>query len=227
MTHPPHSTSHPHPQAPTSDRWEPFEPPGLFGASLGLPAKIWRGAIDGFDSPAEHKGRVTIGSPAYLILELKQLDAVMGGKVIPVPRLEAWWGDRPYRFGGRTVEPRWPFPADLDGVAALVEKLTGHEFDSCFANHYRDGNDHIPWHADDDSWIGPVIASVSLGATRRFKLRRKNDHTAVVSGYMAHGDLLLMEAGCQDAWEHCVPRERTQRPSPRLNLTFRQTRNPK
>lgn len=195
--------------------WEPFEPPGLFGGTHNPPAKIIRGALRDYDedprSFAEYLG-------------VAQLDAVMAGKVYPVPRLEAWYGWKDYAFGGRVVIPRSiNMPPDLMDVKQLVESYTKHRFDSCFVNLYRNEEDHIPWHADDDDWIGPVIASVSLGATRRFWLRRKDDHAAVVRGEMGHGDILLMEAGCQDHWEHSVPKEPWPRRA-RLNLTFRQTK---
>lgn len=186
----------------------------MFGQGLGVPARIYRAALADYDANP-------VDFAHYLGLE--QLESVMGGKVLPVPRLEAWWGSRPYSFGGRTVIPRGVMPLDLLAVKHLVQDLTGERFDSCFANYYRDESDHISWHADDEHWIGPVIASVSLGTRRRFWLRRKGDHDMVVRGHMSHGDLLVMEAGCQQAWEHRVPQESGPR-GPRLNLTFRQTK---
>lgn len=188
--------------------WQYFEPMDLFGEGLGAPVWVRRGEFREYktDELAAECG-------------LEQLTAVMGGRAIPVPRLEAWYGDRPYRFGGREVKPQ-PAPPEVVELGGAVEGLTGERFSACFVNYYRDGSDWIPWHADDDHWIGPVIASISFGATRRFCLRRKNDHRAKVEGYLAHGDVLLMKAGCQREWEHSVPRSKTT--EPRLSLTFRQ-----
>lgn len=101
-----------------------------------------------------------------------------------------------------------------------VESTTGDSFDSCFVNFYRDGKDTIPWHADDDDWIGPVIASVSFGAPRRFLLRHNATRT-VREFRLGDGDLLVMGAGVQQEWQHCVPRT-SAHVGPRINLTFRQ-----
>lgn len=195
--------------------WQFFEPMDLFGEGQGAPVKVYRSAFADYDQDPSHFARY---------LELDHLTAFMGGKAYKVPRLEGWWGACPYAFGGRVVAPRPNMPGDLLDLLNLVHSFTPHRFDSCFVNYYRDGNDHIPWHADDEPWIGPVVASVSMGATRRFWLRRKNDHKVVVKGSLQHGDLLLMEAGCQDEWEHRVPKEQTKVTKPRLNFTFRQTR---
>lgn len=193
--------------------WRFFEPMDLFGEGAGAPVRVWRGYFGPNQLPLED---------LLPKLTLHQLTGYMGGKNYPVPRLEGWWGSRPYAFGGRVVEPRPIWPQEMWEIKRWVEDATCKQFDSVFVNYYRDENDHIPWHADDESWIGPVVASVSLGATRRFWLRRKNDHKVVVKGSLSHGDLLLMQEGCQDEWEHRVPKER--KPTkPRLNLTFRQT----
>lgn len=195
--------------------WQPFHDPVLFSSlSKEVPAIVLRGVFSDLDDHPERMALWRLG--------LDQLEAVMGGRVIKVPRLEAWWGSRPYRFGGRTVQPRTNWPIDLLEISARVEQLTEQGFDSCFANYYRDGDDSIAWHADDDSWIGPVIACVSFGATRRFWLRRKSDHAEKACGHLNHGDLIVMQAGCQKDWEHSVPRE-SRTVGPRLSLTFRQT----
>lgn len=141
------------------------------------------------------------------------------GRIL-VPRLECWHGDRPYAFGGRVVEPQ-PWPDLLGALRYCVEDATGEGFDSCFANYYRNGRDHIPWHADDDAWIGPVIASVTFGARRSFMLRSKHDHKALWSHELGNGDLFVMHAGVQRAYEHKLPPSGVDKP--RLNLTFRQT----
>ena len=194
--------------------WAPFEPMDLFEEGAGAPVDVYRGYF------GPNQGRVECLLPK---LDLQQLQATVRGKTFPAPRLEGWWGDRPYAFGGRVVEPRTgPWPQDLWNIKWWVENGTIEHFDSCFVNYYRDESDHIPWHADDESWIGPVVASVSFGSTRRFWLRRKDDHKVGFKGHLSHGDLLVMKAGCQDEWEHRVPKE-TKPTGPRINLTFRQT----
>ncbi len=145
----------------------------------------------------------------------------MYGKAVKVPRGEAWYGERPYSFGGRTWHPiEWP--SVLVQIRGEVERRTGQRFDSCFANRYDDGQDCIPWHADDETWIGPWIASVSYGGARRFVLRRKDDHQAKREWVLRNGDLFVMGPGVQATCEHTVPRTKQPR-RPRINLTFRQT----
>ena len=158
-------------------------------------------------------------------LPLTQAWITMYDRPVQVPRLESWHGDRVYRYGGQERQPE-PWPDGLVHVCLRVEKLTGLRFDSCFANYYRDGSDHLSWYADDEPWIGDWIASVSLGQRRRFRVRTKAGYPNARYHYeweLGGGDVLVMKPGMQAEWEHCVPRT-TADVGPRLNLTFRQTR---
>lgn len=154
-------------------------------------------------------------------LPLRQRAAIMYGREVAVPRLECWHGTRPYAFGGRVVHPQ-PWPPLLLRLKFQIEQLTHEAFDSCFGNLYRDRSDTIPWHADDEAWIGEPIASVTFGAARRFRMRLKADHAVTWECELGDGDLLVMHEGVQRAWEHCVPPARGP-VGPRLNLTFRRT----
>lgn len=154
-------------------------------------------------------------------LPLEQRTCVMYGRRLLVPRLECWFGSRAYRFGGRLEQPQAWTPLALE-LRGAVEALAGTPFDSCFVNYYRNGEDAIGWHADDDPWIGPTIASLSFGAARRFVLRQKDDHAVRCEYELGEGDLLVMLPGVQKEWQHHVPRQpRVMRP--RINLTFRST----
>lgn len=158
--------------------------------------------------------------PVREALGLHQAHTTMYGRRVPVPRLEAWYGTRPYAYGGQVQQPQ-PWPPALLSLRARVAELVGEPFDSCFANYYRTGEDHISWHADDEAWIGPTIASVTLGGARRFVMRhRASGH--VVEYVLGHGDVLVMRAPCQAEWLHHVP-PTAKHVRPRLNLTFRQT----
>ncbi len=114
------------------------------------------------------------------------------------------------------------------GLAALRDRLRkelGVPFNSVLANLYRDGRDAMGWHSDDEPELGaePVIASLSLGAARRFVLRRRDDHAVKQTLVLAPGSLLVMRGACQRDWQHALPR--TAKPvGPRLNLTFRHIR---
>ncbi len=154
-------------------------------------------------------------------LDWKQETLTLYGRRIPQPRLSAWYGDATYAYSGITLEPRaWhPLLADLrDRCRAMA----GTPFNSVLANYYRDGRDSMDWHSDDEATLGPnpVIASVNLGAARRFQLRRKDDKARKIEMLLGGGDVLIMAGRCQHDWQHRVPK--TRRPaSPRINLTFR------
>ena len=157
---------------------------------------------------------------ADLPLEVKT--CVMYGKTLDVPRMECWFSDagKPYRFGGRTEHPK-PWTPLASKLMLAVRALTGMDFDSCFVNYYRDGSDTIGWHADDDSWIGPEIASVSFGSARRFVMKPKDKDERRAEFMLGEGDVLQMH-DCQRTWIHSVPRQAAA-VGPRVNFTFRQT----
>lgn len=156
-------------------------------------------------------------------LPLEHKTCVMYGKELAVPRLECWFSDagKPYRFGGRVEHPK-PWPGCAVRLRNAVEERTGIAFDSCFVNYYRDEKDSIAWHADDDAWIGPEIASVSFGGVRRFVMHHKEYKELKREWSLGDGDLLVMHAGVQATWLHSIPRQKAPA-KPRLNFTFRQT----
>ncbi len=148
----------------------------------------------------------------------------MYGKEHFMPRLMAWYGEsgKTYAFSGTTYVPK-PFTAELTEIKQLVETIAGLKFNSVLINYYRDGNDSMGWHADDENELGqnPVIASLSLGQERRFDIRNKKDHKNKFSVLLESGSLLLMKGDMQHHWEHSIAK--TKKPmEARLNLTFRQ-----
>ncbi|MEJ6621187.1 MAG: alpha-ketoglutarate-dependent dioxygenase AlkB [Opitutae bacterium] len=158
-------------------------------------------------------------------IEWKQNTIKMYGKENPVPRLEAWYGDKgkSYAYSGIKMEPR-PWTDDLLFIKKSIEAKAGVIFNSVLINYYRNGQDRVAWHSDDEKELGrnPIIASVSLGAERNFKLRHKhyksNDQKEQI--ILNHGSFLLMEGTTQHNWMHEIPR--TAKPiGPRINLTFR------
>ncbi|ASR44884.1 DNA methylase [Xanthomonas citri pv. mangiferaeindicae] len=149
------------------------------------------------------------------------------GRQVDAPRLSCWIGDpgASYRYSGVRFEPL-PWPAALGAVRERVAKAAGVPFDSVLANLYRNGRDAMGWHSDDEPELGPqpVIASLSLGATRRFVLKGRDvppgQQPARLALDLAHGSLLVMRGETQAHYRHALPR--TARPvGPRINLTFR------
>ena len=149
----------------------------------------------------------------------------MYGKENPVPRLEAWYGDsgKSYAYSGIRMEPNSWTP-ELQEIKKAIETESEIKFNSVLINYYRDGQDRVAWHSDDEKELGknPVIGSVSLGAERTFKLRHKHYKTNELkkSIILKNGSFLLMEGTTQHHWMHEIPR--TAKPiGPRINLTFR------
>jgi alkylated DNA repair dioxygenase AlkB len=145
------------------------------------------------------------------------------GRVSEVPRRIAWQGDAgtAYRYSGVThVAEGWT-PAVLEIRERLQRDLDPARFNGVLLNLYRDGNDAMGWHADDERELGdhPTIASVSLGASRPFRMRRR-DKSAAHEHDLPHGSLLVMSGATQRYWQHCLPR-RKRITTPRVNLTFR------
>ena len=151
---------------------------------------------------------------------------VLFGERRKVPRLIAWYGDpgASYVYSGVRHEPLAWIPA-LEEIRGRVARLTAHGFNSALANLYRDGSDGMGWHADDEAELGanPVIASVSLGATRRFRMRHRRRRDLTVDLDLGHGSLLVMAGATQHHWLHAVPKTR-RAVGERINLTFRTIR---
>lgn len=145
------------------------------------------------------------------------------GREHPSPRLSCWIGDPDvaYRYSGTRFEPH-PWPAVLGPIRARLAGELGIGFNSVLANCYRDGRDAMGWHSDNEAELGsaPVIASLSLGATRRFMLKHRDDPTRKLAIELPHGSLLVMAGDTQRHYRHALPR--TARPvGERINLTFR------
>ena len=147
----------------------------------------------------------------------RQNDIVMFGQRFKEPRVTAWWGPA-YTYAG-IAWPEAPLPAKLETLRQAVEQEAGHAYNAVLANGYRHGQDSMGWHRDNEPEMDTTsIASVSLGATRTFKVRRREDKR-VWNVDLAHGDLLVMER-MQHAFEHALPK-RKKVGQPRLNFTFR------
>ena len=150
----------------------------------------------------------------------EQTLTIFGRRVLE-PRLSAWVSDGvSYTYSRTTRHPAQWTPM-LRDMRDRCEEATTARFNGVLANYYRNGFDHMGWHADDEPANGPapIIASVSLGATRRFDFRH-NETKEVVCVDLTHGSLLVMSELSQHRWKHRIPKT-TRSPLPRINLTFR------
>ena len=157
----------------------------------------------------------------------KQDTITLFGRTHPLPRLTCWVGDPgcAYTYSGvaNALEPWSPL---LQELRERVQAAAGCRFNSLLLNRYRDGNDKLDWHADDEPELDPQapIASLSFGAARSFRLRPKQHDVAEPLAYeLGHGDLLVMDPPTQQHWLHQVP-QRLRVREERLNLTFRRIR---
>ena len=145
---------------------------------------------------------------------------ILFGKEVPQPRLACWYGDLAYSYSGITLDPR-PMTPTLLEIKQRCEEATSTQFNSVLVNLYRDGQDSMGLHADDEPELGsePVIASVSFGAERNFRLRHRLTKE-LQQASLASGSLLVMSGLSQACWMHDIPKTK-KFVEPRINLTFR------
>lgn len=166
----------------------------------------------------------------HLLTEIdwQQDSLFMHGKTIDIPRLHAWYGDQTlaYGYSGLTLSAKPLFPAlmkILNSLNAQCANILNEPctFNSLLANLYRDQNDAVGWHSDDEPELGknPIIASVSLGAAREFKMKHKITKEKLIIP-LTPGSLLIMAGETQHYWQHAILRSKKVIPA-RINLTFR------
>lgn len=162
-----------------------------------------------------------------LALDWQQNRIRMFNRWIPLPRLEIMFGDSAdyrYLYSGSVelVARSWEEAPFLRELRDRLEVFTGYRYQLAFGNQYRSGRDHMGYHSDDEPSLGvkPAIASISLGATRVFKLRSRFGKAKPVSYELTHGSLVVMEPGCQEAYQHAVMKT-ARDVGVRVNWTFR------
>ena len=160
---------------------------------------------------------------------LEQETLNFSGKETKMPRLVAWYGDegKKYTYSRKTFSPK-SWTKELLEIKEEIEKIEPSiKYNSCLINYYRDGNDSIGFHSDDEPGLGvnPTIASVSLGGWRTFHMKR-NLFKEKLKLELGGGDLLIMKGDIQHNWKHGINKFGTNTlaalgVAPRLNLTFR------
>lgn len=155
-------------------------------------------------------------------IEWRNDEAIIFGKHIVTKRKVAWYGDEPFSYTySNTTKEALPWTNALLELKQRVEEVSGNRFNSCLLNLYHSGEEGMAWHSDDEKTLvaGSSIASLSLGAERKFSMKHRRTN-AQVSLMLAPGSLLEMKGVTQTHWLHCVPK--TKRVTePRVNLTFR------
>jgi len=154
-------------------------------------------------------------------LKWRQDTITMFGKTHPIPRLQAWygWPEATYTYSRIKLKPnKWT--ANLLALKRICEKFAEASFQGVLCNLYRDGRDYAALHSDNEPELGerPVIASLSLGAERKFKLRHSDGE--IVEIWPKSGSLIVMSGRLQECWKHELPKSLKIKDI-RLNLTFR------
>lgn len=156
-------------------------------------------------------------------IEWQQDSITIYGKTHLQPRLTAFYANNKnaYKYSNITMQPH-PFEKDLLNIKNTIENELKTKFTSCLANLYRNGNDSMGWHADDEKELGinPIIASISFGAERIFHLKHRTNKNLKSKLILQHGSLLLMQGETQSNWLHQLPKTKKNIGS-RINLTFR------
>jgi alkylated DNA repair dioxygenase AlkB len=159
------------------------------------------------------------GSDAVLDLLLstaqwQQRTVTMWDRELPEPRLTAGWSTAAEHA-----------PPLLSEMCVLLSARYEIGFDSVWVNLYRDGRDSVAWHGDRHrlTMTKPMVATVSLGARRKFQLRRRGSSTIAHTLRPGVGDLLVMGGECQNEWEHCVPKT-AREVGARMSVTIRHSR---
>jgi alkylated DNA repair dioxygenase AlkB len=156
-------------------------------------------------------------------IKWKQEPIRIFGKQVMQPRLTAWYGDtgKAYNYSGITMHPH-QWTNELLEIKNKIEAVAATNFTSALLNVYRNGNDSMGWHRDNEKELGlnPVIGSVSFGAVRIFRLRDHVDKKLVIPVELDNGSFLLMRGETQHYWEHALPKTNKQIDE-RINITFR------
>lgn len=184
---------------------------------------ITQGGILDYDSdflPLTHADQLLFFLRNNVEWEQKHYTHFKTGQQYPQPRLTAWYADdtdMAYSYSGVTQKVQKWLPELLD-LKKMIENVTGANYNSVLLNLYRTGADSVGMHADNEKELGTNanIASVSLGATRRFELAYQTEKLVY---NLTHGSLLVMSGTTQHHWKHGIPKADCR--EPRINLTFR------
>ncbi|MBA5760997.1 alpha-ketoglutarate-dependent dioxygenase AlkB [Vibrio sp. 404] len=156
----------------------------------------------------------------YNKMPWRQESIVLFGRDVLQPRLQAWFSEHAYQYSGLLLQPN-PMPQPISALKTKCEQICGQTFNSVLLNLYRDGQDYMGWHQDNEKELGhsPIIASISLGAERKFTLKHK-DNKQKLDYKLSHGSLFVMAGEIQHYWKHALPKTKLVS-EPRVNLTFR------
>jgi alkylated DNA repair dioxygenase AlkB len=186
---------------------------------VDLGADSWVEQITDFVAAA---GRAGVHAALQAELGWEQREIVLFGRPVLQPRLIAWAGALPYRYSGQTLPPR-PFTPTVAALLTRIQAQAGVPFNHVLANRYRNGDDSMGLHADAEAELGPdpVVATLSLGATRRLQVVPRDRRLGPNRAFpLASGDLFIMAGQTQRHFRHGIPKQPALTDE-RISLTFR------
>lgn len=153
-------------------------------------------------------------------IDWEEREIKMFGKVYMQPRLIKWYGDKAYSYSKQDFQAQ-KMPQIVEELKEKVQEFSGVECNSVLINYYRNEQDSMGKHSDDEKELGPnpTIISVSVGEEREFVIIDKNSKERIKIN-LEHGSLLIMNKDSQHKYWHELPKSRTKKAG-RVNLTFR------
>ncbi len=194
----------------------------LFGVNSEHNVLPFEGTVNYFGSVLTPKLADHFYHQLLNTIDWKNDEAHIFGKQYITKRKVAWYGDLGYSYAYSNIaKVALPWTQDLLDLKKVVEDTSGFTYNSCLLNLYHSGDEAMGWHSDDEKSLGKnsCIASLSLGAERKFSFKHKNSGQTV-SLDLEHGSLLLMKNETQTYWLHKLNKS-TKIKKPRVNLTFR------
>ena len=155
-------------------------------------------------------------------IQFKPDEAIIFGKKIITKRKVAWYGESAYSYTySKVTKQASIFTKELLALKAIVEKESGETYNLCLLNLYHSGEEGMGYHSDGEKMLKKegAIASVSLGAARKFSFKHKENKQRI-DVVLENGSLLVMKEGTQKNWLHRLPPTKKVN-TPRINLTFR------
>lgn len=153
-------------------------------------------------------------------VSFEQKEITLFGKNYLQPRLIAWFGEKDYTYSNTKLKKK-EIPSELIKIKNKIEKISNSKFNSVLINLYRDENDSMGKHSDDEKELGinPTITSLSIGEEREFIITSKiNKKREKIN--LGDGSLLIMKNDSQKVYSHELPKTKIKK-EPRINLTFR------
>ncbi len=161
-------------------------------------------------------------STLFTTIDWQNDRSVIFGKEVITKRKVAWYGDKPFNYTySKVTKTALPWTPALKSLKNIAQEETGETYNSCLLNLYHDGSEGMSWHCDSEKELKKhgAIASISLGAQRKFAFKHKRTKETIVQ-FLAHGSLLVMKNDTQSHWLHRLPTMKAVTTA-RINLTFR------